>query len=79
MSTPQMRSDFDPARAEAFAARFLTALDDRALRLALCLMVSIGDRTGPVDALSGLLPATADDLATRAGLHERQPSCRHGT
>lgn len=66
-----MRSDFDPARAEAFAARFLTALDDRARCLALCLMVSIGHRTGLFDAPSGLLPATADDLATRAGLHER--------
>jgi ubiquinone/menaquinone biosynthesis C-methylase UbiE len=58
---------YDSAKAEAFAARFLTALNDGAL----CLMVSIGHRTGLLDILSQSLPVTSEELATRAGLNER--------
>jgi 2-polyprenyl-3-methyl-5-hydroxy-6-metoxy-1,4-benzoquinol methylase len=58
---------FDPARAREFAGRLLRALNDGAL----CLMVSIGHRTGLFDAMSRLPSATSDEIATAAGLHER--------
>jgi 2-polyprenyl-3-methyl-5-hydroxy-6-metoxy-1,4-benzoquinol methylase len=57
----------DPKRAEAFAGRLLSALNDGAL----CLMVSIGHRTGLFDALSDQAPLTSHELAARAGLNER--------
>jgi len=58
---------FDPAKAEAFAGRMLTALNDGAL----CLMASIGHRTGLFDVLRGLPPSTSQEIAARAGLNER--------
>ena len=67
MSPSQTRAEFDPAKAEAFASQFLTALNDGAL----CLMVSVGHRTGLFDVLSTLPPATSEEIATRAGLQER--------
>lgn len=60
-------SGFDPKRAEAFAGRLLGALNDGAL----CLMVSIGHRTGLFDSLRGQPPATSAAIAARAGLNER--------
>src|SRR5512145_461475 len=57
----------DATKAEAFAGRLLTALNDGAL----CLMVSIGHRTGLFDVLSQSLPSTSEELAARAGLNER--------
>lgn len=58
-----------PERAEAedFAGRFLTVLNDGAL----CLMASIGHRTGLFDAMSSLPLATSHEIAARAGLNER--------
>src|SRR5262249_35175616 len=61
------QADFDPAKAEAFEDRFLMALNNGAL----CLMVSVGHRTGLFDVLRTLPPATSHEIATRAGLHER--------
>src|SRR5262245_54197605 len=61
------QADFDPAKAEAFADRLLMALNNGAL----CLMVSVGHRTGLFDVLRTLPPATSHEIATRAGLHER--------
>jgi 2-polyprenyl-3-methyl-5-hydroxy-6-metoxy-1,4-benzoquinol methylase len=58
---------FDPERASAFAARLLGALNDGAL----CLMVSIGHRTGLFDAMSRLPPATSAEIAAAADLDER--------
>jgi SAM-dependent methyltransferase len=58
---------FDPKRAEAFAGRLLTALNDGAL----CLMASIGHRTGLFDAMRHQGPLTSPELASRAGLQER--------
>jgi ubiquinone/menaquinone biosynthesis C-methylase UbiE len=58
---------FDAAKAEAFAERFLTALNNGAL----CLMVSVGHRTGLFDVMRTLPPATSSEIASRAGLHER--------
>jgi 2-polyprenyl-3-methyl-5-hydroxy-6-metoxy-1,4-benzoquinol methylase len=62
-----MQLGFDPTKAEAFAARFLGALNDGAL----CLMASIGHRTGLFDTMKGLPAATSAEIATRAGLNER--------
>jgi 2-polyprenyl-3-methyl-5-hydroxy-6-metoxy-1,4-benzoquinol methylase len=58
---------FDPAKAEAFAGELLSALNHGAL----CLMISIGHRTGLFDAMSALPASTADAIAEAAGLNER--------
>ncbi len=60
-------STFDPQKAEAFAGRMLRALNDGAL----CLMASIGHRTGLFDAMRGQAPMTSPEIALRAGLDER--------
>jgi 2-polyprenyl-3-methyl-5-hydroxy-6-metoxy-1,4-benzoquinol methylase len=67
LSPAKIRTEFDPAKAEAFASQVLTTLNDGAL----CLMVSIGHRTGLFDVLSTLPPATSEEIAIHAGLHER--------
>jgi ubiquinone/menaquinone biosynthesis C-methylase UbiE len=67
MAGMKTQADFDPAKAEAFAERLLMALNHGAL----CLMVSIGHRTGLFDVLRTLPPATSYELATQTGLHER--------
>ena len=40
--------EVDPTKAQAFAGRLLTALNDAAL----CLMVSVGHRTGLFDVMT---------------------------
>ena len=60
-------SDFDPKKAEAFAGRLMAALNDAGF----CLMLSIGHRTGLLDAMRDQPPMTSGDLASRAGLNER--------
>jgi 2-polyprenyl-3-methyl-5-hydroxy-6-metoxy-1,4-benzoquinol methylase len=67
MSAESRPAHFDSAKAEAFASRFLTALNNGAL----CLMVSVGHRTGLFDVMSQSAPATSEEIAARAGLHER--------
>src|ERR1043166_2479740 len=67
MSTSEMHTNFDQPKAEAFAGRVLAALNNGAL----CLMVSIGHRTGLFDILRTLAPSTSEEIATRAGLNER--------
>jgi ubiquinone/menaquinone biosynthesis C-methylase UbiE len=67
MPTTSVHVDFDPAKAEAFAGRFLTALNNGAL----CLMASVGHRTGLFDVMSKSPPATSEEIAARAGLNER--------
>ena len=67
MSATQKDVQFAHAKAEAFAARFLDVLNSGAL----CLMVSIGHRTGLLDAMRGLPPSTADEIARHTGLNER--------
>jgi ubiquinone/menaquinone biosynthesis C-methylase UbiE len=61
------QSHFDQAKAEAFAGKVLTALNHGAL----CLMVSIGHRTGLFDVMSQSPPARPEEIAARAGLNER--------
>jgi 2-polyprenyl-3-methyl-5-hydroxy-6-metoxy-1,4-benzoquinol methylase len=67
MSAMCVHRGFDEGKAEAFAGRVLSALNDGAL----CLMLSIGHRTGLFDVLSTLPPATCAEIADRAGLNER--------
>jgi 2-polyprenyl-3-methyl-5-hydroxy-6-metoxy-1,4-benzoquinol methylase len=65
-ATPVPRA-FDQAKAEAFAGRILAVLNDGAL----CLMLSVGHRTGLFDVMSALPPASSEEIAARAGLNER--------
>ena len=66
MSSPKA-SGFDSSKAEGFADRFVTALNNGAL----CLMVSIGHRTGLFDAMAELPPSTVTEIAKGSGMHER--------
>jgi 2-polyprenyl-3-methyl-5-hydroxy-6-metoxy-1,4-benzoquinol methylase len=67
MSETDTPRQYDRAKADAFAGRLLTTLNDGAL----CLMISIGHRTGLFDVMRELPPATSEEIAARAGLHER--------
>ena len=62
-----MTATFDSAKAGAFAERLLATLNDGAL----CLMISVGHRTGLLDAMRDLEPSTSAEIATKAGLNER--------
>jgi 2-polyprenyl-3-methyl-5-hydroxy-6-metoxy-1,4-benzoquinol methylase len=57
----------DATRAQAFAGRMTSLLNDSML----ALMVSIGHRTGLFDTLATLPPATSAEIAHAAGLDER--------
>ncbi len=67
MSAQDPQSRFDQARADAFAGNLLAMLNHGAL----CLMVSVGHRTGLFDAMSGMPPATPEAIARQAGLDAR--------
>jgi 2-polyprenyl-3-methyl-5-hydroxy-6-metoxy-1,4-benzoquinol methylase len=67
MSVESPQGDVDAAKAQAFASRLLATLNDGAL----CLMVSVGHRTGLFDVMSQSRPSTSGELAARAGLNER--------
>jgi ubiquinone/menaquinone biosynthesis C-methylase UbiE len=60
-------SSFDSVKAGAFAERLITTLNDGAL----CLMISVGHRTGLLDAMRDAAPATSVEIAAKAGLNER--------
>ncbi len=60
-------SPYDSAKANGFAERLLTTLNDGAL----CLMISVGHRTGLLDAMRDAAPATSVEIAAKAGLNER--------
>jgi 2-polyprenyl-3-methyl-5-hydroxy-6-metoxy-1,4-benzoquinol methylase len=67
MSTAQTPAEFDPTKSEAFAGQILAALNHGAL----CLMLSVGHRTGLFDTMEDLPPSTSAEIATLAGLNER--------
>jgi len=67
MATKDKPQIGDPAKAQAFAERLMAAFNEGAL----CLMISIGHRTGLFDVMRDMAPATSDEIATRAGLNER--------
>ena len=58
---------FDQQRSEAFADRMMGALNEAAL----CLMTSIGHRTGLFDVMADMPPAKSEEIADKAGLNER--------
>ena len=58
---------YDESRAEAFAGRMLELLNSGAL----AVMISVGHRTGLLDALAEQDDATSHELADAAGLDER--------
>jgi ubiquinone/menaquinone biosynthesis C-methylase UbiE len=58
---------FDSVKAGAFAERLLGTLNQGAL----CLMISVGHRTGLFDALRESAPATSAEIAVNAKLNER--------
>jgi ubiquinone/menaquinone biosynthesis C-methylase UbiE len=60
-------STFDSAKAGAFAERLMNRLNDGGL----CLMISIGHRTGLFDAMKDMPPSTSGEIAARCGLNER--------
>jgi len=70
-----VHADFDPAKAEAFAGRFLTALNNGAL----CLMVSVGHRTGLFDVMSTSPTGTSEEIAPWAacGISVRHKGATH--
>jgi ubiquinone/menaquinone biosynthesis C-methylase UbiE len=61
------QTNLDRAKAEAFAGRIINALNDGAL----CLMLSVGHRTGLFDVMREAPPSTSQELADRAKLQER--------
>ena len=67
MSTPEIDSTFNSQKAEAFAKNMLNALN----HAGLCLMASIGHRTGLFDAMRDQSPMRSAAIAARAGLNER--------
>lgn len=67
MSMTEPQTDFDEQKAEAFADQLLTALNNGGL----CLMTSVGHRTGLFDTISTLPPSTSSQIAEAASLNER--------
>src|SRR5688572_15645403 len=67
MITISANPPFDTAKADAFAEMLLNALN----YASLCLMASIGHRTGLFDVMSELPPSTVSEIATKSGLNER--------
>jgi 2-polyprenyl-3-methyl-5-hydroxy-6-metoxy-1,4-benzoquinol methylase len=55
------------ASQEEFSQQLLTAFNHGAL----CLMISVGHRTGLFDVMAGLAPATSAKIANKAKLNER--------
>ena len=67
-NTAEPTTTVDEDRAAAFEERLVGAINDGAL----CLMTSIGHRTGLFATMAGLdAPATSAGIAEAAGLHER--------
>ena len=58
---------YDAQRAEAFGDRMVEVLNQGALSL----MLSVGHRTGLLDAMGDLAPATNAEIAAASGLNER--------
>ena len=67
MTDTRSSPGFDSQKADAFAGRLMGALNGGAL----CLMASIGHRTGLFDAMREQPLMTSGEIATRAGLNER--------
>ena len=60
-------ADFDSLKADGFADRLVTALNESAM----CVMLSVGHRTKLFDHLDGQPPASSSTIARQANLDER--------
>ncbi|MBK8552201.1 MAG: class I SAM-dependent methyltransferase [Ignavibacteria bacterium] len=58
---------FDPKKAEAFAGSLMDTLN----KSSLCLMISIGHRSGLFDVMSMLDRSTSSEIAAKSNLNER--------
>ena len=67
MSTKDEKPGFDQAKADLFSGELLATLNHGAL----CLMISVGHRTGLFDIMSKMAPATSSGIAAQAELSER--------
>ena len=67
MTTTVEQSSFNTEKAELFAGELLTTLNHGAL----CLMVSVGHRTGLFDAMREMAPASIEEISQQTGLNER--------
>src|SRR5262245_670953 len=67
MSDSTKKPEIDSAKAQAFAGRLLSTINDGAL----CLMIAVGHRVGLFDAMRELPPSTSDEIAHHTGLNER--------
>jgi len=67
MSTQVELHHYSQEQAENFAEKLVTTMNAGAL----CLMLSIGHRTGLFDVMSQLPPATSSIIAEKSGLQER--------
>jgi 2-polyprenyl-3-methyl-5-hydroxy-6-metoxy-1,4-benzoquinol methylase len=67
VTTTNQPKEFDAAKAEPFAGKFLEALNNGAL----CLMASVGHRTGLFDTMSAIAPATSAEIPAEDNLNER--------
>jgi ubiquinone/menaquinone biosynthesis C-methylase UbiE len=67
MEEPRTNPDVDQQKADAFAGRLLTALNNGAF----CLMASVGHRAGLFDVMRDQPPRTSHEIAEAAGLNER--------
>jgi len=62
-----LHSSINLSKEEAFAGQLLNMFNLGGVNL----MVSIGHRTGLFDTLGGMPPANSEEIAVKAGLHER--------
>lgn len=60
-------TDLNPSKVEAFGSRMLTLLNNGAT----ALLISIGYKTGLLETMAALPPATSQELASASGLCER--------
>lgn len=60
-------TELDMAKTEAFAGQMIGLMNNALL----CLLVSIGHRTGLFDTMAGMAQATSEEIAQTAGLNER--------
>ena len=67
MTAEQSTTPLTSTKADDFANRLLTILNQSSL----CLMISIGHRTGLFDTMSNLEPSSSAEIASKAGLNER--------
>ncbi len=65
--TPSVADGFSTVKAAAFEERLVDILNAGAV----CLMTSVGHRTGLFDSLADGMPGTSPEIAARAGLNER--------